>query len=252
MSAEKYETSDLDGTIESGSRQKSLAVAKAEPTPGFWEDLYDDITSTASLWVVVPLVLLIEYGITVPLGVVHPDHELHMVTFCTGCNADSDTAWGALAVSDITCISDAILSVIGESFQGFVQNYLATMLGHICTVYALMAAQDADVRKTIGKRETLHIFAYAVLIIDMIVEVYLLNVIQLSDPDSLSMDGEYAGCNSDEVIEITDHKTELENFAQTVLIIRMVVAAFVTIIYVIKSTPTDEEKEEVEDKKKGK
>lgn len=251
MSADKYGSSELDETIESGEKTKMVAVSKAEPAPiRLWEDLYDDITSTISLWVVVPLILLIEYGITAPLRVVHPDHALHMVSFCAGCGVNSLTAWSALNKGDITCISDSILSEVGESFQGFIQNYLATMLGHICTVYALMASQDADVRKVIGMRESLHIFAYVILIADISLEVYLLNFIQLSDPNSLKLDT-YTGCNSSEVSEITAHKIYLQDFADEVLVIRLIVAAFVTILYVMKSRPTDEEKEGNEDKEKG-
>jgi len=251
MSADKYGSSELDDTIESGSKTKFVAVAKAEPAPiRLWEDLYDEITSTVSLWVVVPLILLIEYGITAPLRVIHPDHALHMVTFCAGCGLNSLTAWSALNESDITCISDSILSEIGESFQGFIQNYLATMLGHVCTVYALLASQDADVRKIIGVRESLHIFAYVILIADISLEVYFLSFIQLSDPNSLKLDT-YAGCNSSKVLEITNHKIYLQEFADEVLVTRLLVAAVVTILYVMKSKPTDEEKEDNEDKEKG-
>jgi hypothetical protein len=43
MSADKYGSSELDETIESGGKTKMVAVSKAEPAPiRLWADLYDD------------------------------------------------------------------------------------------------------------------------------------------------------------------------------------------------------------------
>ncbi len=204
-----------------------------------------------TLWILIPLVLLIEVGVTLPLNVVHPDHELHINTICSGCNIDSQTLWSALNVDDVTCISDTILMEIGESFQGFVQNYLATMLGHVLTVYALINAQDGDVHHKIGAKEKMHMLAYGILIIDMIVEIFLLQLIKNTDPNSLKLD-EYTSCNSKTVEEIEVHKKDLIGFAKIVLWLRLAVAFVVTFIYVVKSNPSSDAGEEEDAKDKDK
>ena len=192
------------------------------------------------------------YAITLPLGVVHPDHPLHIVSCCTNCGFAEDAAWSTLGASGEKCVEDTILTTIGESFQGFVNNYMATLLGHICTVFALLNAQDGNISPKVGMKEKLHMLGYTIIIIDMIVEVMYLASVRNTDPNRLNLD-EYPLCNATEIKEITSHKKDLLEFAEYVMIIRLSVAALVTIIYIIKAEVTADEhaaEKEEEDAKK--
>jgi len=187
-----------------------------------------------TLWILIPLVGLIEVAITLPLATVHPDHELHLAYYCTGCNTNVDTLYSALVPSEKSCISDAILMDIGESYQGFVQNYLATMIGHILTVYALINTQDQSLSATIGTKEILHIFAYSILLLDIIFEIAFLKEIEMTDPSGISLAG-YNSCDGTVVSEVEDHKEQLIRFAYFVLACRVVVSLVVVSIYVVKA-----------------
>jgi len=217
----------------------------------------DGITHLAkgvnTLWVLVPLVTLIEIAITLPLSTVHPDHPLHMAYYCTGCNTDVDTLVSALNDSEISCVSDAILLDIGESFQGFIQNYLATMLGHVLTVYALINTQDQSLSAKFGTKELLHILAYTLMLFDIIFEIAFLEEIELTDPSAMDISG-YNSCDDTEVVEVTEHKEELVKFSYFVLSVRVLVAFFVVIIYVVKADVThdDDDSDDEDDDKAAK
>mgnify|MGYP007047416465 CR=1 FL=1 len=70
--------------------------------------------ATKTLWVLIPLVLLIEVAMSLPLGIVSPDHPNHIVTYATGCGIASGSTWTSLSDEDVMCIMDSILSVIGK------------------------------------------------------------------------------------------------------------------------------------------
>jgi hypothetical protein len=198
-------------------------------------DIWKKISAgTKTLWILVPLIVLFEICMTLPLGIVSPDHPMHIVTYCAPCGINNGALWSTLTKSDERCIQDGILTTLGDSFQGFINNYLATMLGHIFTVYALINAQDASISDKIGIKEKLHFSAYLIIILDIIFELYLLHTIEMSDPDTLSIK-EYNKCGNMIVKEITSYKENLEIFAWIVLWIRICIGLTVTIIYVIKS-----------------
>jgi hypothetical protein len=141
-----------------------------------------------TLWILIPLLILIEISITLPLENVHPDHELNIIYFCSGCNLNSGTLISSLNTADYSCIEASILGMIGESFEGFMNNYLSSLLGHILTVYALINTQDSTIHSNVGTKEMLHIVAYVLLFIDMVLELEFLREIALTDPDNLTLD----------------------------------------------------------------
>lgn len=192
-----------------------------------------------TLWVIVPLIILIEIAITMPLATVYPDHPMRMAYFCTACSLDGGDLLADISEATESCIIDQILLVFGEMFQGFSINYLATMIGHIMVTYALMAAQDTSVSNLPGgRREILHRLAYFLLIIDMIIEIVFLQNAELADPSSLSLDG-YTECGTEYETEIITLKNYLINVAFWVLIIRTVFGALIALIYCYKAPVED-------------
>jgi uncharacterized membrane protein len=116
------------------------------------------------------------------------------------------------------------------------------MLGHIFTVYALINAQDSSITSKFGLKEKLHFFAYVIIMLDVIVELFLLHSITLSDPTTMKFT-EYILCDDTPVKEITEYKESLVKFALIVIWIRVCIALVVSVIYVIKSEVTHDEKE---------
>jgi len=231
-------------------------VKEKRPTKSILKRLYNGFKKLAkginTLWILIPLVALIEVAITLPLATVHPDHKLHLAYYCTGCNTNVDTLYSALVTSEKSCISDAILMDIGESYQGFIQNYLATMLGHVLTVYALINTQDQSLSATMGTKEMLHILAYGLLLLDIIFEIWFLEEIEMTDPTGISLSS-YTACDDTVVSEVENHKTALVEFAYYVLTFRVVVSFFVVFIYVIKADVRfdDESDDEVDKTEAG-
>jgi len=105
--------------------------------------------------------------------------------------------------SEVLCTADAILTAVGDSFYAFINSYLATMLRHICTVYALINAQDANIYD-VGIRKGLHFTAYVIMVIDLCAELLLLHTTELADSDSMKIDTS-SSCGTQLVGDITDH-----------------------------------------------
>ena len=190
--------------------------------------------AVGTLWVIVPLIILVEIALTLPLATVYPDHPMRMAYFCTACSLDGGDLFADLSDATKSCIVDQILLVIGEMFQGFVINYLATMIGHVTVTYSLIATQDMSISSLAGgRRELLHRFAYFLVIVDMIIEVILLERAEMADPSSVSLDA-YTECGTEYEDEIVSLKEYLVDSAFWVLIIRTVFGALIAVVYVYK------------------
>jgi hypothetical protein len=195
--------------------------------------------AAGTLWVVVPLIVLVEVAISLPLGTVSPDHPPRMAYYCTCCSLDSGDTLVGIAEDLESCIVDNILLMVGEMFQGFTINYLATMIGHIMVTYALMASQDTTVSILPGgRREMLHRAAYILLIIDMIIEIIMLEQAESADPSTLTLDG-YTECGTESETEVEELKTYLVGVAWWVLVIRTIFGGLIAIIYVYKAPVED-------------
>ena len=195
--------------------------------------------AVGTLWVVIPLIILIEIAMTLPLATVYPDHPMRMAYFCTACSLNGGDDIKTISDATRSCVVDNILLVIGEMFQGFIINYLATMIGHLMVTYALMASQDSTVSGLAGgRREVLHRVAYFLLMVDMIVEVVFLNRAEVADPESISLDG-YTECGTEYEAEIVRLKEYLVNVAFWVLIIRTVFGGLIATVYVYKAQVED-------------
>ena len=112
-------------------------------------DLLKGIRTSKTLWLLLPFMVMIEIALNVTMLVVPPDHDVHFARYCAMCginpgeNIQNFFTTNGYSPDEIeawkSCISDEVLQTSGESFQAFTLNYLATLLGHILTVYALLA-----------------------------------------------------------------------------------------------------------------
>jgi hypothetical protein len=223
----RVEQKDIDGI----DGIEHLEVKQEEDNPkqsskrvGWSMAIQKNHPAFTTLWILIPLIVLIEVAMSLGLLIIPPDHPIDMVYFCAGCNIDADVSFASLATSSaMACIEDSILLVIGESFQTFQSNYLATMIGHLLTVYALVASHDASLpRASKHWSARLHFVSYILLIADFSVEMSFLSNVSHADPDDLDLHL-YFGCDATPEREIGNLKEDLEVVALHVIIFRTVV-----------------------------
>ena len=151
-------------------------------------------------------------------------------------------------------MEDGILGLVGEAFQVFNANYMATLLGHIVTTYALLAALDADMGlDSFSLPNILHAAGYSLLLVDVIIEFAILIEVASHDPKTIDVmrGGNYNACNMDLVVETEEVKELLVAAAFKMIIWRAVVAIIISLIYIINMTPSIEENEN-QDEERGK
>lgn len=217
---------------------------------------WGDLRINKTLFVILPLIILIELVLNLSMDIIPPDHDVHVSTYCATCGFNVGDNFSVFAVGATTeylksvasCMEDAMLLLIGEAFQAFNTNYVATLLGHILTVYALMASLDGSLTpKSLNLRSILHGTAYALLLIDVAVEFGFLYYIDSKDPTEIDVMNAYDACDDTVVSEIIDVKDMLVEFAIEMAIWRTCVAAVVTIIYIIEVQTVDEDEEDVKE-----
>jgi hypothetical protein len=91
------------------------------------------------------------------------------------------------------------------------------------------------------------------MLFDIIFEIAFLEEIELTDPSAMDISG-YNSCDDTEVVEVTEHKEELVKFSYFVLSVRVLVAFFVVIIYVVKADVNhdDDDSDDEDDDKAAK
>ena len=144
-------------------------------------------------------------------------------------------------------MEDGILGLVGDAFTTFNANYMATLLGHILTTYALLAALDGEMGlETMSPSNVLHAFGYTLLLIDVVIEFLLLMEVASHDPERIDVmrDGNYNSCD-DTMVKETEEAKDLLVFAAFEMIIwRAIIAVIISLIYIINVTPSVEEEEE--------
>ncbi len=207
----------------------------------------------SSLLYVVPIIVVIEVAITLPSTNVNPDHPLHMVSFCTNCNLLAGTLMSTLDDNALSCISDGVLSEVGDMLRDYFLNYIGSMVGHILIIYALIQSKDGDfIDGTHAKfkySKKLHKIAYLILFSDIITEIAIIEGLDLVDPTSFIKrlkDGEYDTCDDADITQVSDLKLLLTDVAFTILVFRVCVAICCSLLYVY--IPLVEVREEGEGK----
>lgn len=208
------------------------------------------IRTSRTLWLLLPFMVMVEIALNISMLVVPPDHDVHFARYCAMCGIDPGTniqdffTTNSYTSDEIkawnSCIADEVLTTSGESFQAFTLNYLATLLGHILTIYALLAATDSvltdvdDIEGTV-----IQTFGYLVLLADIIVEVVVLGGIELKDTEHFDR---HEVCDHVVVHSIHQHKKDLLAAGFFVMTFRVCVSAVVTLCY-IYNTPVYKGKE---------
>ena len=255
-------------------RDKQIELVDAQPTTEkdvvplkssatTWERIKDDwrnLRINKTLFIVLPLIIIIELALNLSMDIIPPDHDVHIATYCATCGLTVGVSFSTFvpgATSDelrayAACMEDAMLLLIGEAFQTFNVNYTATLLGHILTVYALIASLDGSLTpKLCNLRSLLHGLAYTLLLVDILAELILLFYIDAHDPDSIDVMQTYTACDATVVKEIIDVKNFLVEYAIAMIVWRTTIAAVVTLIYIIEVEYTgddaDVDDEEQED-----
>ncbi len=209
----------------------------------------------SSMYYVVPIIVVIEVAITLPSTNVNPDHPLHLVSFCANCNIIADTVLSTLSDHEVECISDGILSEIGDMMRDYFLNYIGSMVGHILIIYALIQSKDSDFisnnKETAQKSKRLHQIAYGILFADIVTEIVALESLQVLDPSSFTKsleDGTYTSCDDSNIDEVDIIKADLTYVAFVILVFRVCVAIICSVLYVY--IPLVQVKEEVKAKEK--
>ena len=200
--------------------------SKDENTPTMWQRWKSDWKAKKINWsllVIVPLIVLIEVAMNYNMLTIPPgkpfnfipiqfrylsshftfvnlifslvDHPVHISTYCAQCGIDVGTAFHAISDDENVkkavgaCMEDGILGLVGEAFTVFNGNYMATLLGHILTTYALLMSLDADIMSAEVKSlsNILHGFGYVLLLVDVIVEFIILMEVASHDPNTIDV-----------------------------------------------------------------
>lgn len=134
-------------------------------------------------------------------------------------------------------MEDGILGLVGDAFTVFNGNYMATLLGHILTTYALLASLDADMvgNDSMSRANVLHASGYVLLLVDVVVEFALLIEVASHDPNTIDVmqEGNYVACDNTLVVETKEAKKILLFAAWEMIIWRAIVAVIISLIYIV-------------------
>ena len=134
----------------------------------------------------------------------------------------------------MSCIADGVLGVMGVSYQAFVQQFIATLIGHVLLLYAMIAAHDAmvafDWHNFYSYSQTL---GYSVLCTDVLLEIMIMLEIELPKPREIMESNRYRGCSADFVTQIDDNVDTLEEIGVFMIYFRMASGVLVTMLYIL-------------------
>ena len=162
-----------------------------------------------------------------------------MVSFCANCNINADTLIASLASNAKECISDGVLTEIGDMVRDYYLNYIGSMIGHILIIYSLIQSKDSDfidkTKESLQRSKRLHQIAYAILFADIVTEIATLEGVRTKDPSSFMSalsDGDHVYCDNKPIDEVDELKLILEEVAYSILVFRVCVAIVCSVLYV--------------------